>query len=327
MMKQSDSFGIPYRLLLAACCVLGLVHCTKSKQLAQRPVVNVDGQELKASVFADQLAGKLRHLDALTAKDPGVVHRAKEDLIRDFVISVLTESWAKTNGIFVRAEDLDKQIDGVKKGYPDNSAFEKELAEQNLTFKDWRERLTKTLLLRLVAQKLNEKLTPPADEEMRSFYQSNKEMFERPEQVHLRQVVLATEADAKLIQEQIKKGKSLSSLAESHSVTPEGKRAKGDLGWIEKGIMDGFDQAFTMRAGSRSEVIKSPYGYHIFEVLEKRSAQTLTFDQAKEKIRRTLIANREQAIYTSWLEAELRKARILRDEELIKQIRIETREE
>jgi peptidyl-prolyl cis-trans isomerase C len=140
-------------------------------------------------------------------------------------------------------------------------------------------------------------------------------------------VVLATEADAKVIETQLKAGKNMSDVAAAHSITPEGKQRKGDVGWVEKGVMDGFDAAFTMRQGQRSQIIKSPYGYHVFEVTAKRSAQARPFDQVKEQIRRSLIANREQAIYTSWLESELRKARVLRDDELIGQIRIETREE
>jgi parvulin-like peptidyl-prolyl isomerase len=314
-------------LLLAACCVFGAAACTKARQVGNRPVVNVNGQELKASSFADQLAGRLRHLDALTAKDPIVIQRAKEGLIRDFVISVLTEDWAKANGIFVKAEDLEGEIQKIKSAYPDSLTFDRVLAEQTLSYKDWKDRLTRTLLLRLVSARLNEKVTAPSDEEMRNYYAANKETFERPDQVRIRQVVVTTEADAKVIAEQLKKGKPLAELAEKHSITPEGKRNKGDLGWIEKGVMEGFDAAFSMPVGRRSDIVKSPYGYHIFEVTAKRPAQARPFDQVKDKIRSALIANREQAIFTSWLEGELRKARVLKDDQLISQIRIETKEQ
>jgi parvulin-like peptidyl-prolyl isomerase len=319
-----------FRLLTAACgiFIFGLAGCTRARQVGNRPVVNVDGQEMKAAQFADGLAVKLRHLDALSAKDPGVIKRAKDDLIRDFIISVLTDNWAKSNGLFVRAEDIEAEVDKIKKSYPDNSTFERVLAEQHISFKDWRNQLARTILLRLVSQRLNEKLVQPTEEELKNYYQANRDSFEHPEQVRLRQAVLATEADAKVIETQLKSGKtSLADLAEKHSITPEGKRKKGDIGWIEKGIMEGFDAAFTMRQGQRSAIIKSAHGYHIFEVTGKRPTQIRPYDQVKDQIRRTLIANREQAIYTSWLESELRKARVLRDDELIGKIRVETRDE
>lgn len=315
-----------HRLLFAACLVFG-VSCTKTQEVKNRVVVNVDGQELKASVFSAQLADRLKHLDALTAKDPMVVQRTKDGLLRDFIISVLTESWAKRNGVFVRAEDLDREIERVRKGYPDKESFERALADQNLTFKEWKEQLSNSLLQRLVIVKLGESSSAPADEEIKSHYQSNKESFERPEQVQLRQVVLATESDAKSVQAELKKGTSLAELATKYSITPEGKRNKGDLGWIEKGVMEGFDAAFSMRVGQRSDVIKSPYGYHIFEVLGKRPATTLGIEAVREKIKRSLMANREQAVFTAWLEGELRRARVLKDDDLIRQIRIETKGE
>lgn len=315
--------GLP----LAALVVFGLFGCTKTREFGNRPVLNVDGQELKASVFANQLAEKLRHLDALTAKDPGIVQSAKNDILREFIIGVLTENWSKKNGVFVKAEELEEEISKIRKNYPDDNTFEKALADQNLTFQSWRDSLKKSLLQKKVAQSINQALAQPSGEEIKSYYQANKETFERLEQVKLRQIVLATEADAKVIEDRLKKGASIAELAPSHSITPEGKRSKGELGWIEKGVMEGFDSAFNMRVGARSPVVKSPYGYHIFEVMGKRSAQTLPLTEVETKIGRLLISNREEAAYAAWLESELRRSRVLKDEELIRQIRVETRGE
>lgn len=56
----------------------------------------------------------------------------------------------------------------------------------------------------------------------------------------------------------------MADLAIKFSITPEGKQG-GDLGWVEKGVMEGFDSAFSMKkVGQRSAVVKSPYGYQIF---------------------------------------------------------------
>jgi peptidyl-prolyl cis-trans isomerase C len=312
--------------LLLVIAFIALAGCTRKSEVAERPVINVDGRELKAAVFADELAGKLRNLDALTAKDPEVLRRAKEELLRDFIISVLSETWAKKHSVFVRAEDLDREILQVRKSYPDDATFQKMLAEQNVSFKSWRSQLSQTLLYRLIRDQLIEKIAPPSDEEKMAYYKTNKDKFNRPEQVHLRQIVMANESDAKLMEEQLRKGKSLASLAEDHSITPEGKRRKGDLGWIERGILDGFDNAFKMRIGSRSSIFKSPFGYHILEVMGRRPAQTKPYEEAKDEIRRQLLANREQAVYTAWLEGQVRNSRVLRDNELIAQIRVETKE-
>lgn len=321
--KLHNLKGLP----MAALVAFGLCACTKTREFGNRPVLNVDGQELKASIFANQLAERLRHLDALTAKDPGIVQSAKNDILREFIIGVLTENWSKKNGVFIKAEELEEEISKIRKNYPDDNTFEKALADQNLTFQEWRDSLKRSLLQKKVALTISKALAQPTPDEIKSYYQANKESFERPEQVKIRQVVLATEADAKVIEDRLKKGAALAELAAEHSITPEGKRNKGELGWIEKGVMEGFDTAFTMKLGARSSIIKSPYGYHIFELMGKRPSQTISMSDAEARIKRTLISNREEAAYAAWLESELRRSRVLKDEELIRQIRVETRGE
>ena len=94
------------------------------------------------------------------------------------------------------------------------------------------------------------------------------------------------------------------------------------MGWVEQGTLDIFDKAFNMRVGQRSGVVKSPYGYHIFEVTGKKAEQTLSFEEVKERISRSLKGNKEQAIYTAWLEEQLRVSKVLKNSEAIKSIQV-----
>ncbi|MBX7230664.1 MAG: peptidyl-prolyl cis-trans isomerase [Bdellovibrionales bacterium] len=292
--------------------------------MGQKTVVSVDGKELKASDFADQLANQLKHLDALRTKDPVILQKAKENIVRDFIILMITENWARNHSILVKVEELEKETSLLRSRYPDVNTFNKMLAEQNLNLSEWKNQVKNNLLQKKVILALHANFKEPQEEELKSYYKTNKESFERPEQVKLKQIVLSTEADAKLVEDQLKKGKPLSELAVKYSITPEAKTAKGELGWVEKGVMDGFDQAFQMSVGSRSPIIKSAYGYHIFEVMGKRPAQIKPFEQVRTKISQLLLARNEQIAYTSWLEGELRKVRVLKDEQLLNLIKVET---
>jgi len=315
-----------FALFFLAATFCGQISCTnKSKKVGQKVILSVNGRELRAQDFADQLAAKLKDFDALAAKDPDVVARAKSEIVRNFIIDGMTEDWAKANSIFVRKEDLDSEISNIQKGYPDKTAFEQALADQNISFRQWKASVSNSLLHKLVIRKLMSDVSGPTDLDLRQYYNSNKDSFERPEQVKLRHILLATESDAKTIEGELKKGRSLSDLAAKFSISPEGKR-QGDLGWVEKGVSEVFDTAFGMRAGQRSAIQKSAYGYHIFEVVAKRPSRTEPFESVKGQVRQLLIANREQAIYTAWLEDQLRKTRILKDEELISSITIQTKE-
>jgi peptidyl-prolyl cis-trans isomerase C len=131
------------------------------------------------------------------------------------------------------------------------------------------------------------------------------------------------EDDSRRILEELKKGASFQKLAKEFSVSPESKDG-GDMSWIEKGTLDIFDSAFSLPVGKRSEVVKSPYGYHIFEVLGKRPASQLNFEQARASILQNLRAQKERDQYLSWLKSQLQQARVFRNDRLIEEIRVHT---
>ena len=126
------------------------------------------------------------------------------------------------------------------------------------------------------------------------------------------------------IYKQLRSGKKIKDLAKRFSVAPEASLG-GDLGWIERGTHEMFDTAFRLGVGGRSRVIKSPFGYHIFQVTGRRSAKKLRLSEVRERIVNTLMAQREQEAYSKWLEAEILAAKVYKNEALIRDIKVFTR--
>lgn len=286
----------------------------------------MNGRELSAKAFAEELARRLRVYDAITVKDDTHLKRVKEEILRNFIILCLSEDFARDQKMIVRKEDIDLEVNSVRANYPNDEAFRASLADQRLDFKDWVDKIRLTLLNRSISENLRKNLVQPTSEEIRTFYQSNKNDFQVPEQIRLRQVVLSTESDAEAVQAELQRGRSFKDLAAKFSIAPEAAKG-GDTGWIDKGTLEIFDRGFKMDRGQRSPILKSDYGYHIFEVLDKRRAQVLSFEEVKPKILRTIMEKREQAAYTSWLESQLRKAHVFRDDVLIDRMKAETRGE
>ena len=112
-------------------------------------------------------------------------------------------------------------------------------------------------------------------------------------------------------------------ISEKFSVAPEAVKG-GDTGWVEKGTLELFDNAFNLKVGQRSEVVKSPFGYHIYEVLDKKDSRTLTLDQSKERIIRGLIENHEQKMFDEWYTKELKAVRIFKNSNLIDALKVAT---
>lgn len=296
-------------------------NLNKRNTLADTVLVQVNDDRLTAGQFSERLARSLEGYDTLLAKDAHVVDFAKNKIVEDFIHSSLVLNWAKRNNIDVTASEVDAEVAKIRADYPDDASFKEALNVSQTSLDSWKVQLKNKLLEKRVFQSLSLKTTPTADEELKSFYNSNREIFKERPAVRIRQIVFDNEDAANRLYHAITPSTSLADLAKKYSISPEASKG-GDVGWVEQGTLDVFDKAFNMKVGQRSSVVKSPYGYHIFEVTGKRAEQTLPFEEAKEKISRILKGNKEQAIYTAWLEEQLRVSKVQKNNEAIKSIQV-----
>lgn len=286
--------------------------------------MDVNGRQQTAQDFARELAYRLRDQDALSAKDPKLVATMKAKIVEDFLVQTLTEAWARENGVVLKAEELEAQIQAVQKSYADDLAFQQALTTEGVSFKDWRERLQSSLLQKEVARKITSEAAAPTDQDAQSYYMEHKAEFQVQETAQVRQILVATESDAKALEAELKKGKRMAELAKKYSLSPEANQ-DGLVGWVEKGLTDIFEPAFHMKQGQRSPVLKSAFGYHIFEVMGRKPSRIKSFPESKDQIKRILMEKRQQSLYLAWLEEQVRKARVFKDQEFIDALKVETK--
>lgn len=299
-----------------------LTGCPSSYQkISTKPVAKVNDHVLTTKQFANQIARRLKNFDALAAKDANNIHRVKEDILREFVVKSLTLDWARAQSLVISETQLDQEVDKLRANYPDDLSFRRVLAQENLSFSEWREDLRYTLVEREVFKKLNEKVKAPSDEEIKRYHEEHKDRFKRKERIYIRQIVVDEAAKADAIKVSLKT-QEFAEVAKKYSITPEAK-AGGVVGWIEKGTVDYFDPLFS--AGAALQTINSPWGIHLIKVEKKAPASVLSVEEAKPQIIRALRAQREQAEYVAWLDAQLRSSKVLKDYELMGSIRIDTR--
>lgn len=76
----------------------------------------------------------------------------------------------------------------------------------------------------------------------------------------------------------------------------------GDIGWVNKGdTVPQFEQQMMSNpVGKISQPFKSPFGWHILEVLETRDSN-LANDREKAEIRQELRETKAQILYTEWM--------------------------
>lgn len=309
-------FFISASLLFTGC------PSTTSK-VANKPVVQVNEHRLTARDFSVKIARRLKNLDALAAKDPVTIRNTKEEIIKNFIIQCLVQDWMSSKKKSVEAALVDKEVEKIRSSYPDDLSFRRSLAAENLSFSEWRESLKYNLLEKAFFEELRKKSSVPTDAELRKYFEEHRAQYRKRERIYLRQIVTDDEAKAELLKSELKR-KDFESLAKQYSLAPEASKG-GLVGWVEKGNVDFFDDAFSQSIGAVGPVVKSPFGYHLIRVEKKLPASAGSFDESRPEILRALLAQREQAEFVAWLDGQIRSSRILKDSELIQSIQVETR--
>ncbi|MES2964866.1 MAG: peptidyl-prolyl cis-trans isomerase [Bdellovibrionota bacterium] len=304
---------------------LSLASCfSREDAVLDKTVLVVNAHEVSTREFAERLASKLRDFDALHAKDESSLDRAKEDIVHQFVLEFVTRDFATAQKISVTKDDVEAKARDVRSSYPDDYAFRRALADGNLSIEKWKRDLEFSVLQKKVVEAVTEKMPEPTEADLKADFDATKTQWQQPARVRLRQIVLEKEDDAKRIMDELEAGKSLAALAKEFSVAPEGSNG-GDTGWLDKGTLEVFDQAFKMKEGARSKILKSPYGYHIYELIKKEPETRLNFQDAKAKIRARLMEQRSQTLFSQWLEAQVRKSSVKRNDAVLRAIKVSTR--
>ncbi|WP_369681963.1 SurA N-terminal domain-containing protein [Malonomonas rubra] len=118
------------------------------------------------------------------------------------------------------------------------------------------------------------------DEELERYYRRHLDLFETQEQVKASHILLRVSKDAdeetrnkrhELAAEllkQLKEGADFAQLAKTYSDDKGSIEAGGDLGYFGRGIMvpEFENAAFSLKPGQLSDIIETPFGYHIIKV-------------------------------------------------------------
>jgi len=124
------------------------------------------------------------------------------------------------------------------------------------------------------------------EDELKAYYDENKDKYKEHEQVKARHILVSGEDDAKDISKQLTKGADFAELAKEKSEDPGSKDKGGDLGYFGKGMMDPeFEKvAFSLKVGETSGPVKSAFGYHIIRVEDRKPERIPAFDEVRDDV-------------------------------------------
>ena len=208
---------------------------------------------------------------------------------------------ASSSGISLTEDEYEVAFGQAKSGYEGDS-FRELLKDEGIPSKLWVVRLKNNLLInKLINTKF--KINLSGDEtRARVYYKLHKERFEIGQMVHAFHIMVASEDESRVVHSAIKsQKKSFSELARMYSLAPEAPIG-GDLGYFEIDQMpEEFGLIAQLKKNQVSEVIKTPYGYHIFKIVDVKTPRRLSFSESKKNILEQFARDEQSDNFKKWL--------------------------
>lgn len=84
----------------------------------------------------------------------------------------------------------------------------------------------------------------------------------------------------------VRGGESIETITEEHSDDPGPAIEVGELGFFGRGVMDtAFEEAvFSLQPNEISDLVRTPFGFHIIALEEIKPSRTLTFEEVREEV-------------------------------------------
>ncbi|TKF32430.1 peptidylprolyl isomerase [Vibrio kanaloae] len=133
-----------------------------------------------------------------------------------------------------------------------------------------------------------------SDEEAQKYYQEHLDKYSTEEQRKVSHILVQgdDEAKAQSILDELSAGADFATLAEEKSDDFGSADVGGDLGWIERDVMDPAfeDAAFALETiGDITGLVKSDFGYHIIKLDELKASQAQSYQEVAAEIKQELI--------------------------------------
>ncbi len=221
------------------------------------PITLAEYERQVALYEADMMAAG-QGQDATTPEGQAAVTQGRQWVLDLMVGQILTEQAAADQGIIITDDDVEAAIESLRQDVGEQMLNDW-LAQQGITLDEMHERLRSEMISTQMVNHIADAAVPAVQEH-----------------VAARHILVATEAEARRILDQLQAGADFASLARTYSQDISTRDLGGDLGFFPKGVLTSQEveaAAFVLQPGQLSDVVGSELGYHIVQVVERANQE------------------------------------------------------
>jgi peptidyl-prolyl cis-trans isomerase SurA len=247
-------------------------------------------------VLASELAARLRSVE-MQMQQAKVTPPPRDVLINQLLERLILESlqlqMGERAGVKIDDETLARAIEGIaKQNNMTVDQFTTELAQQGMSFREFREQIRRELVIaRVQRNRVNSRIYI-SDQEIDAFLASPYGQQSLADEYRVGHILLAVaddatpeavaqaEAKAQEIHQQLLEGADFRQMAIANSAGSNALEG-GDLGWRKVGELPTLfvDSVVNLKVGETAPPIRSGSGFHIVQVLDRRGASTQMVNQ------------------------------------------------
>lgn len=255
---------------------------------------------------------------------PEKMSKAKKEVLDQLIESKLLDQEIKKKKIEVSTKDVDAAVeDLLRQNRITLDDLKMVLAKEGMSLTAYRERLRDNIgKMRLISREIKSKIVIK-EEDVRKVYQERMKDLMIPLEVQVQQIffpvprdasrdrVAAIEKVAGEVLDKAKKGEDFAGLAKQYSQSPEGKTG-GVLGFFKsKELMPELEEAvFPLKTGEVSSLVRSPEGFHIMRVMERKGGEPKPFAEVAVKIREEIMQAETDKKVREWIQTLKEKSYI-----------------
>ena len=267
--------------------------------------------------FAEHAPGRdLRgEMDALMAN-------AKEQAIG----AKLIVDEARRRHIEILESEIDGRVEEMTRKGGGAEAFEALLVRQGLSRESLRESIRSGMQADRLVAEVTTAAAEPTDDDARRYYERHHDEFRTRDQARVRHIlskpvsdapkeIAASRAKLRRLRKKLAEGADFAATARAWSDCPSGRESGGMLGWMVRGTtLPAFDEAvFALPVGEVSDVIQSPLGLHLLQVMDRETGREASFEDVRDRIFDLIRHSRRGHALTAFVQ-QLKKAAAIEDD-------------
>ena len=179
--------------------------------------------------------------------------------------------------------------------------------EQEKQLKDYED----GLMIDMYLKEVQENIAFAKEDEINKYYEEHKQDFTNPIAVTAKHILVSTKEEAKNALDRINKGEKFDVIAKEISTDKVSAQKGGQIGPFRRGelVKEFEDVVFNLKKGEISDIVETPFGFHIITKVSEEKLQSIPEDVAKAEIKGII----EKTKFEKWFEDIKKKYNVVVD--------------